>query len=227
MPKLKKLLKNDYFQITATLAVITALIICIFTLIPLRVVDSGSMCLQPHTCDGWSHPFDSTLHVGDIIILQPINPKDLNTNYPNSDIIVYQKPTNPHATPIVHRIVTSYEENGNLYFQTKGDGNGKHWPNPVDPSEYDSHTIWNTGQGVPQDMILGKVILRIPYLGWGTRIIRDTSWILPIVITLIILLITIAIILPTIKTHYKKKTPNNPTTTSHLRHRCIYKESNR
>ena len=79
-------------------------------------------------CDGWSHPFDHTLHIGDIIIIQKVNPADLNANYPNSDIIVYENPTDPTSTPIVHRIVATYKVNGTLYFQTKGDGNGDKWP---------------------------------------------------------------------------------------------------
>ena len=69
------------------------------------------------------HPFNRTLNVGDIIIIQGVDPETLNTNYPNSDIIVYKKPADPEDTPIVHRIVASYEINGTLYFQTKGDGN--------------------------------------------------------------------------------------------------------
>ena len=84
------------------------------------------MCVQyDGACDGWSHPLDQTLHVGDIIIIQQINPADLNANYPNSDIIVYENPQAQSATPIVHRIVAKYELNGTIYFETKGDGNGK------------------------------------------------------------------------------------------------------
>ncbi len=175
------------------------------TTAPLRVVTSGSMCLEHPNCDGWSHPFEPSLHVNDIILIQAINPKDLNTNYPNSDIIVYQRPDNPAAIHIVHRIVASYEQNGALYFQTKGDGNGKHWPAPVTPAEYDSHTIWNTNQGIPPDHILGKVILRIPYLGWITRTIQSTPWTLPTIIVLITLLVIIEFVIPIIKTQNKKK----------------------
>ena len=78
------------------------------TSVPVRVVESGSMCVPyDGACNGWSHPFAHTLHVGDIIIIQKVNPEDLNTNYPNSDIIVYENPTDPTSTPIVHRIVAT------------------------------------------------------------------------------------------------------------------------
>ncbi len=128
---------NEYFKSAIVIAIIVAVVLGLFfgltlalgTPVPVRVVESGSMCVPfDGACDGWSHPFDHTLHIGDIIIIQKINPADLNTNYPNSDIIVYQNPTDPTATPIVHRIVATYEENGTLYFQTKGDGNGDKWP---------------------------------------------------------------------------------------------------
>jgi signal peptidase I len=114
------------------------------TSVPIRVVESGSMCIPYHErCDGLlslNHPFSPTLHKGDIIIVQGINPRELKINYPNSDIIVYKKPNNPTDTPIVHRIVTSYEANGTLYFQTKGDGNGTPYPAAVNPGEYDSNS---------------------------------------------------------------------------------------
>jgi signal peptidase I len=210
---LNRLLKNEHFKLVAAIVVIAGLMLGFFvglsvalgTAIPLRVVESGSMCIEPSGCNGWSHPFDHTLHVGDIIIIQAVNPQDLNVNYPNSDIIVYQRPTNPADTPIVHRIVASYKENGTLYFQTKGDGNGKHWPAPVDSTEYDSHTIWVSGEGVPQDLILGRVVMRIPYLGWITLLMRGTSWALPLVIVLIVLLIIIEFVFPLIKAKNKKK----------------------
>jgi signal peptidase I len=86
--------------------------------------------LMVGACDGWlslDHPFAQTLHKGDIIIIQAVNPADLNANYPNSDIIFYKNPNG--VTPIVHRIVEKQEINGTLYFKTKGDGNGPlTWP---------------------------------------------------------------------------------------------------
>lgn len=170
------------------------------TAVPVRVVESGSMCV-PYDggCDGWSHTFDHTLHVGDIIVIQQVNPADLNTNYPNSDIIVYENPTDPTATPIVHRIVVTYEVNGTLYFQTKGDGNGGKWPATPSPQEYDSHSLWSNGQGVPQNLVIGKVVMRIPYFGWITLFLRNNSWGLPVVIGLILLLVVVEFVIPIIR----------------------------
>jgi signal peptidase I len=203
---LKKLWKNDYFKTAVAVALIVAIVAGFFfgmqlvlgASVPIRVVESGSMCVvQPNGgCDGWSHPFDQTLHVGDIIIIQKVNPADLNVNYPNSDIIVYRNPSG--VTPIVHRIVERQEINGTLYFKTKGDGNGPViWP--AVPNYYDNLP---DQKGVPQDLIEGKVVLRIPWFGWITLIMRGNSWALPVVIALIIILVVVEFVLPVIR---KKK----------------------
>jgi signal peptidase I len=200
--------RNEYIKSAIVIAIIVGLVLGFFfglqlvlgTGVPVRVVESGSMCVPfDGACDGWSHPFDRTLHVGDIIIIQQINPADLNTNYPNSDIIVYENPTDLTATPIVHRIVVTYEVNGTLYFQTKGDGNGDKWPTIPLPQEYDSRTLWSSGQGVPQDLVIGKVIMRIPYFGWVTLFLRNNQWGLPVIIGLIMLLVIIEFIIPIIR----------------------------
>ncbi len=175
------------------------------TSVPIRVVESGSMCIPyDGACEGWlafTHVFERTLHTGDIIIVQGVSPEELNTNYPNSDIIVYLNPDNTAATPIVHRIVTVENIDGTLYFQTKGDGNGQKWPAVPSPSEYDSHTLWVTGdgKGVPEDLVVGKVVMRIPYFGHITLFLRENSWGLPLIIALILLLIVLEFIIPIIK----------------------------
>lgn len=151
-------------------------------------------------CDDWlslTHPFAHTLHKGDIIIIQKINPADLSANYPNSDIIVYQNPTDLTSTPIVHRIIATYEVNGTIYFQTKGDGNGDKWPAVT--QEYDSNTIWHTGQGVPQDLVIGKVVMRIPYFGWVTLFLRNNPWGLPVIIAIILLLVVLEFVIPIVR----------------------------
>jgi signal peptidase I len=199
---LKKLWKNENVQTAVMLGLIALAIfgfwygveIVLNTQYPALAVLSGSMCIsQDGSCDGWTHPFARTLHIGDLIILQGVNPADLNANYPYSDIIVYHDPrypTDPNQM-IVHRIVAKQEINGTLYFQTKGDGNGVEWPNPVDPSYYDS---WNLPNGVPQDQIYGKVVMRIPWIGHVILFLKSMG--LPIIIALIILLVIVEFIAP-------------------------------
>jgi hypothetical protein len=212
---IKKLWKNEYFQTAIIVALIVVVVfgfwfgsqLALNTKIPpaLAVV-SGSMCIPyDGLCDGWTHPFDRTLHVGDIIIIQGVDPNDLNTNYPNSDIIVYQNPWFPNDpdAKIVHRIVGKEVINGTLYFYTKGDGNGAteadKWPNTPDRSEYDP---WNP---VPANLIYGKVVMRIPWIGHIAIFMRNVLGVnnsligIPIILILIILLILIEFVLPVFK----------------------------
>lgn len=208
--KLKKLWKNDYFQTAVIIGLIVAIVLGFFygsqlvlnTTYPTLTVESGSMCVPNDSlCTGWSHPFDRTLHVGDILIVQGVKPKDLNVNYPNSDIIVFHEPGNPDKL-IVHRIVAEQEINGKLYFQTKGDGNGLYlWPSVPPVTEYDP---WTGGQGISQDLIVGKVVARIPWFGHITLFMRQNPIGLPIVIALIILLVILEFVLPLVK---EKKRP--------------------
>jgi signal peptidase I len=214
----QKFARNDYVKSAVIIVGVILIVVGFFfglrfalnTDVPVRVVESGSMCVVYNgLCDGWSHPFDHTLHVGDIIIIQGVDPKDINTNYPNSDIIVYQNPTDPSATPIVHRVVESYEVNGTLYFQTKGDGNPTvKWPNTPSAGEYDSKTLWFTGQGVPENLVAGKVVMRIPWFGHITLFLRNNPWGLPLVIALILVLLVIEFLLPVIK-KTKEQEPKN------------------
>ncbi len=131
--KLRHLWKKEFFKTAVAILLVACIVgggylglqVALGNPVPVRVVGSGSMCTTyDGRCDGLlsiMHPFDQTLHTGDLILIQGVNPEELNADYPNSDIIVYK---NPHGvTPIVHRIVEKQEINGTLYFKTKGDGN--------------------------------------------------------------------------------------------------------
>ncbi len=207
---LKKLWKSNYFKTAVAIALIAAIVLGFFlgmqlalgSAVPIRVVQSGSMCVDYGiNCDGLlslEHPFAQTLHKGDIIIIQKVDPKTLSANYPNSDIIVYDNPNG--VTPIVHRIVAKQQINGTLYFKTKGDGNGPVvWPGT--PTSYDNLP---DSRGVPQNLVEGKVILRIPWFGWITLFMKGNSWALPAVIALILLLVVIEFILPAVKEKCRK-----------------------
>lgn len=193
-------MKNEYFQ-TAFLVALVLLIVSGFFIAEIlgliRVVPTPSMSIG-YGGQGyeWTHPFDRTIQVGDIVIIQPVNPADLSADYPNSDIIVYHTYS---RGDIVHRIVAKEEINGTWYFYTKGDANGWNlWPTTPNPSEYDA---WSPSP-IPEDMIVGKVILRIPWVGNIAIFMQsilggnNSAITIPIVVALIVLLIIIEFIVP-------------------------------
>ena len=71
--------KHEYFRTALTILLIIGVVFGFwFSLTqflgvehPLLVVVSGSMCMVDN-CDGWSHPFEPTLHSGDLIVVQGI-----------------------------------------------------------------------------------------------------------------------------------------------------------
>jgi len=180
---------------------------------PALTVVSGSMSIPYGVSDYnfWltlATPFDRTLSVGDIIIIQGVNPKDLNTNYPNSDIIVFHDP-NDSSELIVHRIVSAETVNGTLYFITKGDGNGTPWPQKpntgFDPWDSDSPP------GVPANMVVGKVVMRIPWFGWVTMLIRGDPAGLPLILLIIIVVIILEFVVPVFREKKPQEENQNQT----------------
>lgn len=211
---LKRLWKNEYVQ-TATIIGLIVLIffglwygstIALNTQNPIVVVPTGSMCIPyDGACNGWDHPFDRTLHVGDLLILQGVNPRDLNTNYPNSDIIVFHEPGKPDEL-IVHRIVTAEEVNGVLYFRTKGDGNGfNKWPATPQPAEYDPFTD-NGVPGVSESKVVGKVIMRIPWVGHIVLFMRTPLGLVTVAV-LVALLLIVEFVVPVFNKKQKTSQP--------------------
>lgn len=205
--KLKKLWKNRYFQTAVIIGLFSLALLTLMygpqavlnTPYPLSAVSSGSMCVSyGAACDGWAHPFDRTLHVGDLIIVQGVDPQDLNADYPDSDIIVFHDPSNPTEL-IVHRITSKQEIDGTLYFETKGDGNGNVWPStPENGIDY-----WSGyPDGIPEDLVVGKVILRVPWVGHLALFMRN-SFGVPLVVVLILIVVVVEFVLPL----FRRKTP--------------------
>jgi signal peptidase I len=144
---------------------------------PMLAVASGSMCVFPGPyCDGWSHPFERTLHVGDLIIIQGVNVSDIYAApYPNGTIIVFHQMYGDEL--IVHRAIEKRVENAEVYYVTKGDGNS------------------GPDQPLPADRVVGKVILRIPWIGHLALLMRNSTGIY-LILGLIAILIVIELVLP-------------------------------
>jgi len=82
----------------------------------------------------------SEISVGDIIIFKP-----------NSGSIA--------PRPIVHRVVDIYEEDGELFYATKGDHNEKQLNS--------GNNLYRTDEtNISENQIIGEVMFKVPYLGW-------------------------------------------------------------
>jgi len=161
------MLKNDYVK-TAILGVIIiggvfafwfGLRVALRTEYPLLAVASGSMV--------------PTLNIGDLIVVQGVpDPNEIVVApAPNGTVIVFHKPGDPNDL-IVHRAINKFENNGEWYFQTKGDAN----------SFRDS---WD----VPYELIVGKVVGVVPWVGSVPLFLRTSTGIFLIVVLFIIVVL--------------------------------------
>ena len=84
-----------------------------------------------------------TLNVGDIIVVKGFDPNEIKVG----DIIVYHKPIR-YEELNVHRVIEVYRNDGKIFFTTKGDANSGSIP-------------WEIR--FPADLVVGKVIEKLPY----------------------------------------------------------------
>ncbi|MFH1683084.1 MAG: signal peptidase I [Candidatus Woesearchaeota archaeon] len=91
--------------------------------------------------------FQNGFDKGDIILIRGTPPEKLKVG----DVIIFQ---GDKPQPIIHRIVKKWQEDGRYYFQTKGDHN-----------QDSINGQWGETK-ITEERILGKGVLRIPYLGW-------------------------------------------------------------
>lgn len=99
-------------------------------------------------------PFRNGFNKGDVIILWRANFHNLDVG----DVLVFQ---GDRPQPIIHRIVKSYLDENEQFYQTKGDHN----------KEMITGSYGETQ--INQERIFGKGILRIPYMGWIKIIFVD------------------------------------------------------
>lgn len=92
-----------------------------------------------------------TLYNGDLVVLQGVNVSELEVGRGNGTIIVYPSPLDT-SRPIIHRV---YMINADGTLKTWGDNNAA--PDP-----------WN----VDTKWIKGKVVLKIPFLGYPRIALR-------------------------------------------------------
>jgi len=192
---LGRLWKNEYFKTTIMIVVIVAVVFgfwfglqtALGTEYPALAVVSGSMCLSQRACDGWSHPFERTIHKGDLIIVQGVRPEDIyaapfNESGRSGDILVFHAIEGDEL--IVHRAIGKIvEPNGSIEFITQGDANPTSGPSSPTPAEN----------------VVGKVIMRIPWIGHLSLFMRNSSAVY-IILAIIILLVIVEFVIPSLRT---------------------------
>jgi len=131
-----------------------------------------------------------TLNVGDLIVVQGIpNASEIKAApYPDGDVIVFYKPGTNEL--IVHRAINKYQrQDGTWLFYTKGDANAG------------SYDPWSP---IPQDLVVGKVIAKVPWVGHIPLFIRTPLGIL-LIITIFVVLIVIDFVFPSKKDENETK----------------------
>ncbi|MBD3188192.1 signal peptidase I [Candidatus Bathyarchaeota archaeon] len=96
-----------------------------------------------------SKSMEPNIHEGDILFIKNQSADEINVG----DVIVFETQgawSSPINEPVVHRVIQKDFNVGEqkYYFTTQGDAN----PFPDDP--------------IPEDNLYGRVVGRIPYLGW-------------------------------------------------------------
>lgn len=94
-----------------------------------------------------TYPFRDGFDKGDVIILS----KASRDTIEKGDILVFQ---GSKPQPIIHRVVKVWEEDDQQFYQTKGDHN----------SDSIQGSLGETK--ISEERLLGKGLVKLPYLGW-------------------------------------------------------------
>jgi hypothetical protein len=178
-----------------------ALKVMLNTEYPILPVSSNSMCVFQSNCDSLAHPFEPTLHAGDLVIVQGVQAKDVEFAYPNSDILVFHSPKSDAYVSdglVITRVVAKEEVNGTAYFRTKGDGVGVHpWPEMPNASEcdhwYDYRENYTWNGMISEKLLVGKAVFRIPWIGY-VALFGQTPFGLLIIVVLIIIILIVSLV---------------------------------
>ena len=136
---------------------------------PLTFISSNYMEIRSEQTNEWEiNLFGMSLCVGDLVFVEWADAEKLYSNYPNSDIVVFHNPDAPNELAAL-RMVSKTKIDGKWYFFVKGDGVGSSkWPAEVDLAqcvEWKNQDESLPSGAVSEDLIVGKVVLRVPLAG--------------------------------------------------------------
>ncbi|MEM1586655.1 MAG: signal peptidase I [Candidatus Bathyarchaeia archaeon] len=110
------------------------------------------------------------LNIGDLIVVQRSTPAEVRIG----DIVVFRNPRDLSGTPIVHRVTDiSVDEYGNYKISTIGDAVG---------GRADQFSPWDAS------LLIGKVIMRIPYIGNIYLFLASEKNLLPFIILVVLII---------------------------------------
>jgi signal peptidase len=135
-----------FIGLLAAYTINTGLAFALDTPKPVMAVVSGSM--------------EPTFHKGDLIVSKGVPPETLEVG----DVIVYENPVK--RIDVVHRIVAKEQRGYHIYFFTKGDNN-------VTNPQWDQETVPPLAPPIMDEWVRGKVVLKIPKLGWFKVMLTD------------------------------------------------------
>ncbi len=95
-----------------------------------------------------SYSFPNGFNKGDIMVVRGVKPQNIT----QGTVIVFWS---GKSDPIIHRVIETNKRKGTYTFGTKGDNN----PNQI-------QTAWLDEKNVEESKVIGKAVLRIPFLGW-------------------------------------------------------------
>lgn len=165
---ISKVLKSD---LVVTLVLMGLVVVAVFVFREILIITLNTD-YPLHTPISTS--MQPTLNVGDYLIVQGVDDdSEINADKEIGDIIVFRKPTDPDEF-IVHRVIekTWNEEEGIYYFKTKGDNNRSSDP-------------WS----ITKDDIIGKVVWKIPLLGYIKIFLGTQIGMVMVVILFLILIV--------------------------------------
>ncbi len=128
-------------------------------------VTSGSM---KHDGEGWrdyytalgdnsyKFPIQGGFERGDLLIIQGVNSV---SGIAIGDVLIIDR--GPDVTPLTHRVVEIWEENGGVRLRTKGDANSQSYE-----YFYEVNVRVSGDYPISPNQILGKVVFVIPKLGY-------------------------------------------------------------